>query len=87
MTKDIRGKVEQFLTSEVGQVSVRGPLVLGIAGTALVLSQAVHALFADPSDDGMQCLTDDDCSSGSLCEWDCTTWDDGSCHEWESECK
>ena len=87
MKKDIRGKVEQFLTSEVGRVSVRGPLALGIAGTAFVLSQAVHTLFADPSDGGIQCFTDDDCDSGSLCEWECEEEADGTCTEWKSECK
>ena len=87
MTKDIQGKVEQFLTSEVGRVSVRGPLALGIAGTAFVLSQAVHTLFADPSDDLIQCWTDDDCDEGSLCEWECSKESDGTCTEWKSECK
>ena len=87
MTKDIRGKVEQFLTSEVGQVSVRGPLALGIASTALVLSQAVHTLFADPSNGSIQCWTDDDCSSGSFCDWECAVESDGTCTEWMSECK
>ena len=87
MTKDIRGKVEQFLTSEVGRISVRSPLALGIASTALVLSQAVHTLFADPSEGAIQCWTDDDCSSGSLCEWECSMASDGTCIEWVSECK
>lgn len=53
MTKDIRGKVEQFLTFEVGRVSVGSPLALGIASTAFLLSQAVHTLFADPSEDSI----------------------------------
>ena len=87
MTKNMRGKVEQFLTSEVGRVSVRGPLALGIASTALVLSQAVHTLFADPSDDGIQCLTNDDCDSGTFCEWECKEESGGTCTEWISECK
>lgn len=87
MTKDIQGKVEQFLTSEVGRVSVRGPLALGVAGTAFMLSQAVHTLFADPSDDLIQCFTNDDCDAGSLCEWECAQESDGTCIEWASECK
>ena len=87
MTKDIRGKVEQFLTSEVGRVSVRGPLALGIAGTAFLLSQAVPTLFADPSEGAIQCWTDDDCSSGSFCEWECVEKDNGTCKEWKSGCK
>lgn len=45
MTKDIRGKVEQFLTFEVGRISVRSPLALGIASTAFLLSQAVNTLL------------------------------------------
>ena len=87
MIKDIRGKVEQFLTSEVGQVSVRSPLALGIAGTALLFSQAVDTLFADPSENTFQCLSDDDCSSGSFCDWECLEESDGTCTKWSSKCK
>ena len=87
MIKDIRGKVEQFLTSEVGQVSVRSPLALGLASTALLFSQAVHTLFADPSNDLIQCWTDDDCSSGSFCAWECSEEYNGTCIEWSSKCK
>ena len=89
MTKDIRGKVERFLTSEVGRVSVRSPLALGIAGTAFLLSQAIHTLFADPSENSIQCLTDDDCSSGSFCELECLTESesDETCIEWGTACK
>ena len=87
MTTDIRGKVEQFLTSEVGRVSVRGPLALGIASTAFLLSQAVHTLFADPSEGSVQCWADDDCSSGSFCEWKCIKENNGTCTDWKSECK
>ena len=87
MMKDIRGKVEEFLTSEVGRVSVRSPLALGIASTAFLFSQAVHTLFADPSESAIQCLSDDDCSSGSFCDWECLEESDGTCAEWASKCK
>ena len=78
MMKDIRGKVERFLTSEVGRVSVRGPLVLGIASGALILSQMMHT---PPAEAFVQCESDADCDSGEQCEPICVDWDDGTCME------
>ena len=83
MTQNIRSKVKQFLTSEVGQVTVRGPLVLGVASGALLLSQAGHTPSAEAH---FQCYSDSDCGSGKKCEWRCNGWSNGTCIEWGSQC-
>ena len=81
MTQDIRGKVKQFLTSEVGQATVRGPLVLGVASGAFLLSQVVHTPSA-----AIECVYDDDCGSGYKCKWDCGQWSQGTCAELNTQC-
>lgn len=83
MTQNLRSKVKQFLTSEVGQATVRGPLALGVASGALLLSQAVHTPSAAA---GFQCYSDSDCSSGEKCEWKCNAWSRGTCAEWKTKC-
>lgn len=81
MTQDIRNEVKQFLTSEVGQVTLKGPLALGVASGALLLSQAVHTASAQFS-----CLSDAECGSGKKCEWRCNKWANGTCTEWGTQC-
>jgi len=83
MMKDIRGKVERFLTSEVGRVSVRGPLVLGVASGAFVLSQMMPT---PPAEAFFQCDGDADCGSEEKCEPICVEWDDGTCMDIEFRC-
>ena len=83
MMKDIRGKAEQFLTSEVGRVSVRGPLALGVASGAFMLSQMMHT---PPAEAFVQCASDADCDSGEKCEPICVEWDDGTCTDIEFAC-
>ena len=83
MMKDIRGKAERFLTSEVGRVSVRGPLVLGVASGAFILSQMMHT---SPAEAFAQCASDADCDPGEKCEPICVEWDDGTCVDIEFGC-
>ena len=81
MIQEFRNEVEQFLTSEVGQATVRGPLVLGVASGALLLSHLAHTPSAQAS-----CVSDADCGSGKSCEWVCNDWANGTCEEWGTQC-
>lgn len=83
MKKNLRGKVNQFLTSEVGQVGIRAPLALGVASGILLLSQAVHTPSAEA---GMECLSDSECGSGEWCNMWCEEYSQGTCTDWQSEC-
>ena len=83
MKKNFRGKVNQFLTSEVGQVGIRAPLALGVASGILLLSQAVHTPSAEAD---MECLSDSDCGSGERCNIWCGEYSQGTCTDWQSEC-
>ena len=82
MMQDIRNEVQQFLTSEVGQATLKGPLALGIASGALLLSQAVHA----PSAEALSCESDADCGSGGRCEPICSEYDGSTCHQYIFVC-
>jgi hypothetical protein len=81
MMQEFRNEVKQFLTSEVGQATVRGPLALGVASGAFLLSQAVHTSSA-----AIECIYDDDCGSGRKCDWNCVLWSQGTCVELETQC-
>ena len=81
MIQEFRNEVEQFLTSEVGQATVRGPLALGVASGALLLSQMVPTSSAQSN-----CVGDADCGSGERCEWKCNEWANGTCTEWGTGC-
>lgn len=83
MMQDFRNDVKQFLTSEVGQATVRGPLALGVASGALLLSQVVHTSSAH---NNFQCFTDNDCSSGYECEWRCEQGAQGTCAYVHTRC-
>ena len=83
MKKDIRGRVKEFLTSEVGQVGIRAPLVLGVASGAVLLSQMVHTPSAEA---GFGCLSDADCAPEGRCDAWCVESSDGTCIEWASKC-
>lgn len=83
MIQEFRNEVQQFLTSEVGQATVRGPLALGIASGALLLSQAVHTPSAEAQS---QCGSNSDCGPGEKCVWVCNGWDNGTCGEWGTQC-
>lgn len=74
---DFRNEVKQFLTSEVGQATVRGPFALGLASAALLFSQATQT--PSVSEAQSACSTDSDCGSGERCEWVCVERYDGSC--------
>ena len=83
MKKDIRDKVKRFLTSEVGRTGVRAPLVLGLAGGAVLLSQIVHTPVAEA---GVECQSDADCGSGGVCyEW-CGEYSNGTCVDVNAVC-
>ena len=81
MTQNLRSKVKQFLTSEVGQATVRGPLVLGVASGALLFSQTVQTSSAQ-----ITCISASDCSAGEKCDWVCNGWNNGTCTEWKTQC-
>lgn len=81
MMQNFRNEVQQFLTSEVGQATIRGPLALGVASGALLLSQGLHTSSAQ-----IDCVGDADCSSGQVCKWKCNVWSNGTCKSWESRC-
>ncbi len=83
MMQDFRNEVQQFLTSEVGQVTLKGPLALGVASGALLLSQAVHTPSAEAQ---LQCYSNSDCGSEGVCVYWCEETSDGTCIDWHSEC-
>ena len=84
MMQDFRNEVQQFLTSEVGQATVRGPLALGVASGALLLSQAVHTPSAEAQ---VQCYNNSDCGSEGVCVSWCAERYNGTCRRWNSECR
>jgi len=84
MIQEFRNEVQQFLTSEVGQATVRGPLALGVASGALLLSQIVHTSSAH---DTRECSSSADCSSGERCVKVCKKRILGSCIHEHYECK
>lgn len=81
MKKDIRSKVKRFLTSEVGRTSVRAPLVLGVAGGVVLLSQITHTSSA-----ANECMYDTDCASGERCYKECVQYDGSTCKTWKRSC-
>ena len=83
MIQEFRNEVQQFLTSEVGQATVRGPLALGVASGALLLSQAVHTSSAH---NVHECISDSDCGSGRKCTWICDNQPQGSCIHGHYKC-
>ncbi len=85
MKKNINNKIKQFLTSEVGRAGIRAPLVLGVAGSAFLLSQVMHTPIAEAS---YECHSNADCGDGETCQLTCSTgWSDGTCDgELGSEC-
>ena len=84
MMQDFRNEVKQFLTSEVGQATLKGPLALGVASGALLLSQVVHTSSAH---NHSECSSSDDCSSGERCVKVCKKKLLGSCIHEHRECK
>ena len=83
MMQDFRNEVQQFLTSEVGQATLRGPLALGIASGALLLSQAGHT---PPAEAQFECYSDSDCGSEGTCVSWCAERSNGTCADWHSAC-
>lgn len=83
MRKDIRGRVKEFLTSEVGQVGIRAPLVLGVASGTVLLSQMVYTPSAEAN---FNCWSDSDCDTGESCELWCVESIDGTCTKWRTDC-
>lgn len=83
MTKDIRGKVKRFLTSEVGRATLKAPLALGVASGTLLLSQMVHTPTAEAI---IKCDSDAECGTDGKCEPICIEWDSGTCTDIEFGC-
>lgn len=84
MKKDLSGKVNQFLTSEAGQVGIRAPLALGVASGTLLLLQMAHTPSAEAS---MECRDNSDCDSGEWCNMWCEEYSQGTCTKWQSKCE
>ena len=84
MTQDIRNEVKRFLTSEVGQATLKGPLALGIASGALLLSQIAQTSSAH---NYSECRSSNDCSSGERCVKVCKERILGTCVHEHSECR
>lgn len=68
MNAKIRDRIKHFLTSKGGRVGLKTPLVLGVAGGSLLVTQAVLSPSAYSS---YECSTDSDCDSGEACELVC----------------
>lgn len=81
MMQDFHNEVKQFLTSEVGQATLKGPLALGVASGALLLSQVIHTASAQ-----FECVSESDCGSGKKCDWVCNKKSKGTCTEWGTRC-
>ena len=84
MIQEFRNEVQQFLTSEVGQATVRGPLALGVISGAFLLSQGVHTPSAEAQ---LECDSDSDCGSEESCVYWCAKKSSGTCISWHSECR
>ena len=83
MKGNIRSKLSRFLESEVGSVSVKAPLVLGVASGSLLLAQAILTPSAEA---GLQCTSDADCPEDEACTFWCSSIKHGTCEEWNSAC-
>ena len=83
MKKDIRSKIKQFLTSEAGQVGIRAPLALGVAGGTVLVSQMVHTPSAEAY---MECYSNSDCNAGETCKEVCEIYVNGTCYEKGTRC-
>ena len=81
MKSDIRNKIKRFLESEVGRVSIKAPLALGIASGSFLLAQAIIAPSAEAG-----CSSDDDCAPGERCDPVCIESSSGTCVQWSNEC-
>ena len=83
MKMNIRSKLKRFLESEVGSVSVKAPLAVGIASGSVLLAQAI---VTPPAAAGFDCIDDEDCGEGSQCAFWCSAIQYGTCVEWHSSC-
>ena len=83
MKMNIRSKLKRFLESEVGSVSVKAPLAVGIASGSVLLAQAIVTPSAAA---GFECTSDEDCGEGEQCAFWCNAIQDGTCVEWHSTC-
>ena len=84
MTQDIHNRVKQFFTSEVGQATLKGPLALGVASGALLLSQMAHTPSAEAQ---FKCYSNSDCGSEGVCVNWCAKKSNGTCTKWHSGCR
>lgn len=83
MKKDTRSKINQFLTSEIGQVGIRAPLFLGVTSGTILLSQMAYTPSAEAN---FECWNSSDCDTGESCEFWCETYSQGTCKDWRSKC-
>ena len=62
--RNIKSRIQDFLTSEEGRVGVKAPLALGVAAGGLMLAQA---FVVTPTADA--CNNQADCASDQICTY------------------
>ena len=64
MKKNLRSKIRDFIASEEGRVSVKGPLTLGVATGGILLAQSI---VGTPEAQAWPCKINDHCPQGYWC--------------------
>ncbi|MCY4566931.1 MAG: hypothetical protein OXD49_01365 [Candidatus Poribacteria bacterium] len=67
MQNSIRDRIQTFLASEEGKVSVKAPLTLGVATGSILLAQVI---VGTPHAEACPCQSNDDCYSTDRCDPD-----------------
>ena len=70
MKNNLRGKIRDFIASEKGRVSIKGPLTLGIATGSVLLAQSI---VGTPDAVAKPCKFNWECPDGFFCH------QEGSC--------
>ena len=85
MKKNIRSKINDFLTSEEGRVGVKSPLALGAASAGLLLA---HAVVTPSAQAHLECYPGQ-CPEGEYCAiWCEGTLNSHTCFgTWHSHCR
>lgn len=67
MQNSVRDRIQTFLASEEGKVSVKAPLTLGVATGSLLLTQVIIGI---PHAEAVPCIDDHDCYQTDRCDPD-----------------
>ena len=87
MKNNVRSKINGFLKSEEGRVSVKSPLALGVASASLLLAQAMVTPSAQAHWECLPWAPEVHCESGEICVYVCDKWDLETCiGEWHTQC-